>query len=224
MSLQNFAHGVWHPSGGDGLLPTIVAFHGHGAHGQDLMGLAPFLGGGRSLLLFPEAQYLLQPGALSYTWFASSGDLRRTPEEFERVIGLIRDFIDEALTKYGGDPNRVALLGFSQGGSIAYRLGLGEPERWRGVAALSTWLPEEAEAAGHAADPAGIAALPMLIQHGTQDPQITLDRARDSKTRLEALGAKPDYREYPMAHQIGNGSLRDLALWTQRVLDVAPEA
>lgn len=223
MTLQDFAHGVWHPSGGDGLLPTIVAFHGHGAHGQDLMGLAPFLGGGRSLLLFPEAQYLLQPGALSYTWFASSGDLRRTPEEFERVIGLVREFIDEALVRYGGDPERVALLGFSQGGSIAYRLGLGEPARWRGVAALSTWLPEEAEAAGHAADSAAIAALPILIQHGTQDPQIALDRARDSKTRVEALGGHPDYREYPMAHQIGNESLRDLALWTQQVLGVTPE-
>ena len=219
---MNFAHGVWHP-GGDGPLPTIIAFHGHGAHGQDLMGLAPFLGGGRSLLLFPEAQYVLQPGTLSYTWFNTSGDLRRPPEEFERVVGLLHEFIEVALPRYGGDPERVALLGFSQGGSIAYRLALAEPQRWRGLAALSTWLPEEAEAAGHAADAAAVAALPMLIQHGVQDPMIALDRARDSKTRLEALGAKPDYREYPMGHQIGNESLRDLALWTQQVLDVTPE-
>lgn len=220
---MNFAHGVWHP-GGDGPRPTIVAFHGHGAHGQDLMGLSPFLGGGRSLLLFPEAPFLLQPGMLSYTWFESSGDLRRTPEEFERVTGLVSEFIDEALQKYGGDPDRVALLGFSQGGSIAYHLGLTQPSRWRGVAALSTWLPEEAEAAGHSADADALAALPMLIQHGTQDPTIALDRARDSKTRIEGLGMKPDYREYPMGHQIGNESLRDLALWTQQVLDVTPDA
>ena len=220
---MNFAHGVWHP-GGEGPLPTIIAFHGHGAHGQDLMGLAPFLGGGRSLLLFPEAQFVLQPGTLSYTWFSASGDLRRTPEEFERVVGLVRAFIDEALPKYGGDTDRIALLGFSQGGSIAYHLGLGEPQRWRGVAALSTWLPEEAEAVAHTTDPAALATLPMLIQHGTQDPMIALDRARDSKTRIEALGMKPDYREYPMGHQIGNESLRDLALWTQEVLNVTPEA
>ncbi len=222
MSTNPFAHGVWHP-GGDGPLPTIIAFHGHGAHGQDLMGLAPFLGGGRSLLLFPEAQYVLQPGALSYTWFNTNGDLRRSPDEFERVAGLLHEFIDDALPRYGGDPARVALLGFSQGGSIAYRLALAEPQRWRGLAALSTWLPEEAEAVGHAADPASIAALPILIQHGSQDPMIALDRARDSKTRLEALGAKPDYREYSMGHQIGNESLRDLALWSQQVLGVTPE-
>lgn len=223
MTLQQFAHGVWHP-GGEGLLPTIIAIHGHGAHGQDLMGLAPFLGGGRSLLIFPEAQYVLQPGMLSYTWFNTAGDLRRTPEEFARIVGLVHSFIDEAVARYGGDPERVALLGFSQGGSIAYQLGLAEPARWKGVAALSTWLPEESEAAGHTADPATLAALPILIQHGTQDPMIALDRARDSKNRLEALGAKPDYREYPMAHQIANESLRDLALWTQQVLGVSPEA
>jgi len=220
---MKFAHGVWHP-GVEGPLPTIIAFHGHGAHGQDLMGLAPFLGGGRSLLLFPEAQYLLQPGMLSYTWFNATRDLRRTPAEFERVVGLVLEFIEEALPRYGGDPERVALLGFSQGGSIAYRLGLGDPKRWRGVAALSTWLPEEAEATGVPAGPEALASLPILIQHGTQDPMIALDRARDSKTRLEAIGGRPDYREYPMAHQIGNESLRDLALWTQRVLDVTPDA
>jgi len=220
---MDFAHGVWHP-GGDGPLPTIVAFHGHGAHGQDLMGLAPFLGGGRSLLIFPEAQYVLQPGQLSYTWFNTGGDIRRTPEEFERVVSLLHRFIEAALPRYGGDPERVALLGFSQGGSIAYRLALAEPGRWRGLAALSTWLPEEAEASGRAAGPAALAALPILVQHGSQDPMIALDRARDSKARLDAIGATPDYREYPMGHQIGNESLRDLALWSQRVLGVGPQA
>ena len=53
---------------------------------------------------------------------------------------------------------------------------------------------------------------------------VSIDRARESKARLEALGAKPDYREYAMAHQIGNDSLRDLALWSQQVLGVTPEA
>ena len=168
---------------------------------------------------------MLQPGALSYTWFDTDGDpRRRSPEEFERVAGMLHEFIEVALPRYGGDPRRVALLGFSQGGTLAFRLALAEPGRWRGLAALSTWFPDEAEAVAHLADPKTVAALPILVQHGSQDPMIGVDRARESKTRLEALGAKPDYREYPMGHQIGNESLRDLALWSQQVLGVAPEA
>ena len=48
---------------------TLFAFHGHGAHGQDLLGLAPYLAGGRIQVICPEAEFVLQPGALSYTWF-----------------------------------------------------------------------------------------------------------------------------------------------------------
>lgn len=213
---MEFAHAVWHP-GGAGPMPALFAIHGHGAHGQDLMGLAPFLGGGRAMLICPEAPYILQPGMLSYTWFDSAAPGRRSPEEFTRITDLVRSFIDAAITRYDVDPQRVALIGFSQGGSIAYHLGLAEPARWRGVAALSTWLPEETEAV---ADRARVGDLTLLVQHGSQDPVVEVDRARDSRTRLEALGARPDYREYPMAHQIANDSLRDLAAWTKQVLGV----
>lgn len=216
-------HSVWHPGTseeGSGLLPTVIAIHGHGAHSQDLLGLAPFLVNGRLLMICPEAEFMLQPGMPSYTWFEPSGpDLKRTPEEFERVTTRVSEFISEALTQYGGDPDRTVILGFSQGGSLAYRIGLGDPARFAGVAALSTWLPEEAEAAATAAQTGdALAALPVIVQHGTSDPAVGIDRGQDSRDRLEALGVQLDYLEYDMQHQIGAESLGDLSVWCQRVL------
>ncbi|MDA0271596.1 MAG: alpha/beta hydrolase fold domain-containing protein [Chloroflexi bacterium] len=217
---MTFIQYTYHP-GGSGPLPTVLAIHGHGANGQDLLGLGPLLAGGRLLVICPEAEFQLQPGMPSYTWFRRDDGGQRTPEEFERVATAVRAFADEAIPHAGGDPSRVVLLGFSQGGSLAYHLGLAEPKRWRGLAALSTWLPDEA---AEAADTDGLGALPVLVQHGSTDPAIEVARARQSRDRLEELGAKPDYREYGMGHQIGPESLTDLSRWLERVLELPPLA
>lgn len=212
---MNVVHALWRPPG-TGLLPTVFAIHGHGAHAQDLLGLAPVIARGRLQVICPQAGFPLQQGTLSYTWFESSGgDLRRTPDEFERVSVLLEGFIDEASARYDVDPARSVVLGFSQGGGLAYRLGLARPRRFAGVAALSTWLPDEAVAI---ADREHLDGLPLLVQHGTADPMVGIERGRESRDRLIALGIEPDYREYPMQHQISNESLGDLSLWLEGVL------
>lgn len=213
-------HTIYHPGhqpGGAGPLPTVVAIHGHGANGLDLLGLAPYLAGGRVLVLCPEAEFVLQAGALSFTWFESVPPQRRSSEEFERVAEQLREFIDEAVPAYGGDPERTVVLGFSQGGTLAYRIGLGSPGRYRGVAALSTWLPPEAQ---EHADREAVAGLKLLVQHGTQDELVTVDRARESRDGLLALGVTPEYREYSMGHEIRPASLIDLTRWLEEVLDL----
>jgi len=184
---------------------------------MDLLGIAPYLVGGRLPVICPEAEFVLQPGMPSYTWFQRDADGNRPPEEFERVAVALGGFIEEATERYQADPARTAVLGFSQGGSLAYRLGLVQPSRFAGIAALSTWLPDAAiEAASDDRD--ALAALPVLVQHGTEDPMVRIDRGRDSRERLEALGVRPEYHEYPMQHQIAAESLQDLSAWLERVL------
>src|SRR5690606_75016 len=162
-----------------------------------------------------------QPGMPSYTWFAPAEGTQRSTEEFERVTRAVHAWLDEAIEHYDVDRNRVVLLGFSQGGTLAYRLGLAEPARFRGVAALSTWLPDEAV---ERADRAGAGRLPVLVQHGTRDAMIEIARAQQSRDRLIEVGVTPDYYEYPMEHQISNESLADLSAWLERVLDLSPTA
>lgn len=212
-------HTTWNPGTDEALWPTLFAIHGHGAHGQDLLGLAPYLAGGGVQVICPEAEFVLQPGMLSYTWFDRGPGGERSAEEFERVTALVSEFIDEATERYRVDPERRAILGFSQGGSLAYRLGLGEPSRFAGLAALSTWLPDEA--AEHA-DTVRLGDLPVLVQHGSEDPLVQVARGQASRDRLIAMGVTPEYHEYPMQHAIGPESLRDLSDWLERVLRLPP--
>ena len=216
-----FAYAAWHPAphatSGEPL-PTVVALHGHGAHGQDLLGLAPFLAEGRVMMLCPQAEFpAAGPGVTSYTWFRRDADGQRSIEEFERVAGDLRAFIDEVVPRCGGDPNRVVVLGFSQGGTLAYRLGLAGPRRFAGVAALSTTFPDDMAAA---VDRATVAEVPLLVQHGTHDQMIAIQRAHASRDLLQTLGALPQYLEYPMGHEIGRQSLTDLSAWLTRVLKI----
>ena len=214
---MSFAYASWRPNAEEPL-PTVVAIHGHGAHGQDLLGLAPHLADGQVLVLCPQAEYPLQPGAPSYTWFRRDADGQRPIEEFERVATDLRSFIEETVPRLGGDPQRTVLLGFSQGGTLAYRLGLAEPRRFAGIAALSTYFPDDIAGT---VDRAAVAEIPLLIQHGTNDQMITADRAQTSRDLLQSIGAQPDYREYPMQHEIGRQSLDDLNAWLTRVLKLA---
>ena len=213
-----FAYAAWHPTPAatpDAPLPTVVALHGHGAHAQDLLGLAPHLAAGRVMMLCPQAEFALAPGTGAYTWFRRDADGQRSLEEFERVAADLRAFIDEIVPRCGGDPDRVVILGFSQGGTLAYRLGLAEPRRFAGVAALSTYFPDDMVAT---VDRATVAEVPLLVQHGTHDPMIGVDRAQASRDLLQMVGALPEYREYPMQHEIGRQSLTDLSDWLTRVL------
>lgn len=218
LSAMDFIHAVWTPAG-SGPYPTLIALHGHGAHCQDLAPLAPMLADGRLQVVCPQAEFPLEGAPYSYapmfTWMKRGADDRPLDGEVERVATALSSFIDEICERYDADTERLALMGFSQGGFLAYRLALSEPHRWQGAAMLSTWLSDAAADDVHpdAAD------LPLLVQHGTNDPLVGVDRGRSSRDRLQAMRMNLDYREYPMQHEIGRQSMHDLSAWlTDRLL------
>ncbi len=214
---MDFIHAAWTPAG-DGPHPTLIALHGHGAHCQDLAPLAPLLCDGQLQVICPQAEFRLDDAPYSYapmfTWMQRGANDRPLEGELTRVAEALCGFVDTACERYAIDRERLALMGFSQGGSLAYRLALSEPRRWRGAAMLSTWLGDEAAVD---IDPEA-ASLPLLVQHGTSDPLVTIDRGRDSRERLQALGLAVDYREYPMQHEIGRASMHDLSAWLADLL------
>jgi predicted esterase len=60
-----------------------------------------------------------------------------------------------------------------------------------------------------------VQSLPALVQHGTQDPQIEVDRARDSVARLRELKVPLTFKEYDMGHEIRPRGLYDLSVWLE---------
>jgi phospholipase/carboxylesterase len=78
------------------------------------------------------------------------------------------------------------------------------------VLALSGFIPE---VEGWTPDLVWRRDLPVLIAHGSADPVISVDFARDARRRLEAAGLPVEYHETPMAHTIDPRVLPDLQRW-----------
>lgn len=202
-----------HIPAGPGPFPTILALHGYGASAHDLLGLAPRIRNGEVVLLCPQGPLTLEvgPGQQGYAWFPLDPSGQVSAPALVGARGVLEGFLDDALKIHPIDPARIVVLGFSQGGVMAYDLALGRPDRFKALVALSSWLPD-AVLNGLTPDPAR-AALPTLLIHGTGDPMIAIDNARRAKTQLESMGLQVAWGEYEMGHEINAQAARDLMGW-----------
>lgn len=207
-------HAIYVPSG-SGPHPTILTLHGRGANALDLLGLAPYLCNGKFLVICPQGplETPIGPASVGYAWYPMTTG---GPPDVEAMLSsrkALREFLDECVQRYPIDVKRLAVLGFSQGGVMAYSIALAEPGRFAALAALSSWLPTEL--VPRLSIGQGVTSLPVLVQHGSRDSMIAINRARDSVERLRQLHVPVNYREYDMDHEITPRSLTDLSAWLE---------
>ena len=134
---------------------------------------------------------------------------------------LIR-FIEAVPQAYGADPDRVYLMGFSQGAIMSASVALTRPDLVAGAVLMSgRVLPEIAP---QTAPAARLAGLPILLVHGLADAVLPIQHGRASRALLEKLPVELEYREYPMGHEVSAASLADVAAWLRRRLDAPARA
>ena len=202
---------------------AVIWLHGLGADGHDFEPLVPMLGLPPRLALrfiFPHAPLrpvTINMGMRMRAWYdvVSLDGGQEDAAGIRASQGLLEALIARERTR-GVSAQRIVLAGFSQGGAIALQTGLRHAERLGGIMALSTWLPLAAslEAERHAIN----RDLPIFMVHGTHDEMIGLDRAKQSRARLEALGYAPEWHQYPMGHAVCPEEIGAIADWLGRVL------
>ncbi|HKY07553.1 MAG TPA: alpha/beta hydrolase-fold protein [Candidatus Binatia bacterium] len=211
---MELVHTLYQPAGA-GPFPTILTLHGRGANAFDLLGLAPHLARGRFMMICPQAplETPIGPEAVGYAWYPMSKGSVPDVEAMLSSRRKLQAFLDRCLDAYPIDRKKLAVLGFSQGGVMSYSLALPNPERFAALAVLSSWLPKELLPRLNVTNK--VESLPTLVQHGTQDPMIQVERARSSVEMLRQLRISPIFREYPMGHEISARSLADLSAWLE---------
>ncbi|MFB6304388.1 MAG: alpha/beta hydrolase [Haloferacaceae archaeon] len=205
---------VYVPGEGDGPAPAVFVLHGRGADEEDLLPIARQLPGDRAVVSL-RAPDRLQGG---YTWYEldlSGGGLHQSQpdaDDFRRSLDLVVDAVDAAVEAYGLDPDRIGLLGFSQGAITSLSLLLEAPARYEWVVALHGYL-----AASHAdRDPDGIAGKPVFVGAGTADRVIPASRAATAAERLRELGADVTHETYDVGHGVGREELDDVVAFVER--------
>jgi phospholipase/carboxylesterase len=202
-----------HVPAGSGPFPTVLALHGWGASAHDLLGIAPMVQQGEALFLCPQGPLALEPapGQRAYGWFPLTGGGEIDLAAIVGARGVLEAFLEDALEMYPIDPERLVILGFSQGGVMAYDLALGRPERFAALVALSSWLPDVVVEALPESD--ARASLSTLLIHGTEDPMIAIANAQEAREKLRTLGIEAAWGEYDMGHEIKPNALGDLLGW-----------
>jgi phospholipase/carboxylesterase len=170
----------------DGL---IVALHGWGANADDLVSIAPMLRLENYQFIFPEAP-LPHPNV-------PDGKMWYDLQDFEKKAGLpesqnlLMEFL-QALPTFTNIPlASTILMGFSQGGAMTLDIDSRLP--LAGLVCLSGYLHQAI---------ANTSLPPILIAHGTQDPVVPIAAARSTRNELLAIGARVEYEEYNMGHEI----------------------
>jgi len=194
------------PAAGGKPSSLVVLLHGYGSNGEDLISLAPYWA--RAL---PNTQFVspnapepvpMAPGG--YQWFPIS---RLDPREVEmgvaRASGVLEKFIDRELERYQIAPDRLALVGFSQGTMMALHVGL-RRERLGAIVGFSGALP----AAGKLKDEARCNP-PVLLVHGDQDEMIPVAALFAAAEGLAAADIGAQWHvSYGVPHSIGPDGLQ----------------
>lgn len=188
---------------------AIVLLHGRGADEQDLFGFLDILDPEQRMVgVTPGGPLFLAPGGRH--WYVVPRVGFPDPETFAASFGLLDGFLEAIATATGVPPGRTLLGGFSQGAVMAYALGLGRGRPTpAGIVALSGFIPS---VSGWEAD-LQRPGLPVWIAHGRNDPVISVDFARDARTRLEEAGLPLVYHETEAAHHVDPRVLAELPGW-----------
>jgi len=190
---------------------ALVLFHGRGVDERDL---APLLGeldpSARLLGLAPRGPLSFGPGGGSH-WYAARQVGHPDHDTFMTTYELVAEWIDSLPGALGIPIERIVLGGFSQGGVMAYALGLGRGRpRPAGILALSCFMPS---VDGFELNLDDLDGFPVSIAHGAHDPIIGVEFGREARKRLEAAGAAVSYHETSITHGIDPAVVPALAGW-----------
>jgi len=135
-----------------------------------------------------------------YSWFDIAEDFTPDPRQIRRSRALLAELIAHLLARLGSGPERLLLLGFSQGSLMAVDQALRAERRFAGVVGISGFMAllEEFPAAFTAVS----RSQRLLLTHGLHDERIPIAFARRQRDQLIALGVAPTWKEYPKGHNL----------------------
>lgn len=182
----------------------VVILHGYAMLPENLSPFAHSLGISARFLL-PEGPVAAQPaGRAWWEMDAESRDLASGPRDLATkhfpgaaaARGALMTFLAEARA---GDPRRVALVGFSQGGMLACDTLLREGPEVAALALLSSsriaadvWTPLAGRLRG----------LPVLVAHGRQDDDLAFAAGEALRDLVASGGAVVTWMPFEQGHEI----------------------
>ncbi|MDX1560118.1 MAG: dienelactone hydrolase family protein [Marinobacter sp.] len=207
---------------GENPTAAVIWLHGLGASGHDFEPVVPELGlpeDAAVRFIFPHAPNLpvtINGGMTMPAWYdIKAMDIDRVvdTEQLRASADAVAKLVEREKEK-GVPADRIIIAGFSQGGAVAYELGLSYPERFGGILALSTYFATADTVQRSEAN----ADVPISVYHGTFDPMVPESLGVRSVEALKEMGYDPAYQTFPMEHSVCLEEIQDIGRFIRRHL------
>lgn len=151
-----------------GKRPLVLVLHGHAGSASLVFGKERLDAPMQQWLEIAEREQLLviAPDGLKGSdnkrgWNDCRTDASTNPKGDD--VGFIGALIDKAIANHDADPDRVYVIGMSNGGIMTYRLGVELAPRLAAIASIAALWPAKSLC------PAPTHPMPLLLVHGTAD-------------------------------------------------------
>lgn len=176
---------------------AMILLHGRGATAEDILALTADFDQPRFAYLAPQAA--------DYSWYPNRFTAPVVSNEpyLSSALGVMDNLIAQ-ITKADIVPNKIILLGFSQGACLALEYAARHPQRYGGVAGLSGGLIGDKlpEYSG------SLASTPIFLGCSDVDFHIPKERVLESAAIFRHLGADVTERLYTnMEHTVNQDEL-----------------
>jgi predicted esterase len=178
---------------------VAIMIHGRGASAENILQLAREFHAADIAYLAPQAA--------GSTWYPYSflSPIEQNEPGISSGLRVIERLIDD-VTRQGIQPERIVLMGFSQGACLSLEFAARHPRQYAAIAGFSGGVIGPP---GTPRDYAGtFDRTPVFLGCSDVDPHIPLERVHETAAVFRGMGASVDERIYPgMGHTVANDEL-----------------
>jgi predicted esterase len=190
--------------------PLVIGLHGFGSNAERFLTNFNAFADPQFIYAVPQAPYISpQPDYIGYSWILfDTGNLEMEFQTMQNSIDYL--LLVEELVRQRYSVSETYLLAFSQGGTLAYRAALDNPQQYAGLACIAAPLDD------YYATPEAMAALGglrLFIAHASDDDSLPIDYSIAARDAFLANGNAVEYFEYAGGHSFDATVLQRIEDW-----------
>lgn len=182
--------------------PLLIWLHSAGDDQRQLLRVMPHISLRNYVAIGPQG-VVTEPCGYSYRWSAGL-------DSPEAAWQKVHQAIDVARQRYNVNPARIFLAGLGDGGTMALRLALSEPERFAGVVSIGGAFPQNCAPLSRLN---AIRDLPLLMMRGLESSDYPESQMCDEIRLFHAARMQVHLRQYTCGDDLIVPMLRDLDSW-----------
>ncbi len=186
----------------------IIGLHGYGMDERQIASLVNIEPESPHIFVAVRGFEQLESGG--FAWFPiepGNGGVSYAPDAVADATNRVFDTVDALEAWLRTDPDRVYLVGFSQGAATSLAAAMLRPADAAGFVAFAGTLPYLG-----GSNPEQAAA-PVLVGHGSRDPAVRAEDVDLTVARLIEAGRHVEIEVYSVPHVVSSAGRRDIAQW-----------